>query len=70
LYIAALVAALPFLVDTFLNSALPLIHLVDWDEKEGSRNFSLRYIIPIYAAGVGGDALAGYTFARVAENYG
>lgn len=73
LRIAAVAASAPFLIDTLLITGVPVYDL----EKREGRNLwrggtisNDNYYIASYLCCVGWDALAGYTFARVARNYG
>ncbi|KXX80585.1 hypothetical protein MMYC01_202708 [Madurella mycetomatis] len=74
LFAAALAASAPLLIDTILNSMPYVACFNDWRREEGDRDTSWHLspfldIISFYPACVGWDALAGYTFARVAGNY-
>jgi hypothetical protein len=84
LIIAALAASAPLLVDTLLNTRVLEGGFYDLELKNdvpGAREWSilnvagsrvlgtLRYMV-MHPLCVGADALAGYTFARVARNQG
>jgi len=75
LRIASIAAAAPLWLDTVFTISIaepePILHTGIKDEPKESHRFAFQSKSLMYWLGsIGWDALAGYTFVKVASNYG
>jgi len=76
LRIASIAAAAPLWLDTVFTTSLaelePILHAGIKDEPRENHRFAFQSnsLIYYWLGSIGWDALAGYTFVKVASNYG